>query len=182
MGAHAEFRVVLCAAGLIVGVCLAARCSSVTLTQSVTAQIAPTAKLAAPAVVPLVTSGAAFQPFTGTVTLRYRARTAPSGNGTITLQVTSDFSPGGGPLAAAGALTYVCRGSTLGGPCSGRQMAGTGSQSPVLTLPPATCTGRGGACSGSDPNSMQVNFRLNNDSGTRTGNYSAQITFVISAI
>jgi hypothetical protein len=182
MGMRLSFRIVLCTAGLLAAFCPAAPCASVTLTQSVSAQIAPVAKLAVPSAVPLLPSGAAFQPFSGTLTLNYRVRTTGSGNGMITLQVTSDFSPDGGPSAASGALTYVCTGGTLGTPCTGRQTANTISQSPVVTLPPAACTGEGAACSGRNPNSIQVNFSLANDSGIGTGNYSAQITFVISTI
>lgn len=182
MGLRLEFGAVLWAAGLAVGSCGPVTANSVTLTQSVSAQIAPTAKLSVPPSIPLTAAGAAFQPFSGTLILSYRVRSAQAGSGTITLQVTSDFSPRGGPSAAAGALTYSCGGSTLGAPCTGRQTAATTVQNPVLVLPPAACTGEGSGCSGRDPNSIEVHFTLANDSGTPTGSYSAQITFVISAI
>jgi hypothetical protein len=182
MGFSAKLNAALCAAGLIAGFCGTGWCDSVTLTQSVSAQMAPSAKVAVPASVQLTTSGAAFQPFSGTLTLSYRVRTSLAGGGTIGLQVVSDFSPEGGPSAASGALKYTCVGATLGSPCSGMQTAGSTSQTPVVVLPPSACTGGGGACSATDPNSIQVNFSLDNDSSTVTGSYSAQVMFVISAI
>jgi hypothetical protein len=182
MGAPTRHRIVSCVTAAIAAFCQPARCDSITVTQSVSAELAPAAKLSVPASVPLTASGAAFQPFSGTLTLSFRVRSSSAGGGAITLQTTSDFSPSGGPSAAGGALTYLCSNGTLGTPCTGRQTAGTGAQSSVLTIPPAACTGGGGACSASNPNSIQVYFSLENDSGTATGNYAAQITFVISAI
>jgi hypothetical protein len=157
-------------------------CDCLTLTQGITAQLAPAAKLAVPATLSLVNSGATFQPFSGTLAVTYRVRTSPAGGGSITLQATSDFAPAGGPSVAAGSLTYACSNATLGTPCGGRQIAGASSQSPVLNVPPGACTGGGAACSATDPNSIQVTFSLDNDSGIGTGNYAAQIMFVISAI
>jgi len=159
-----------------------ARADSVTLTQTLSARLLPAAKLAVPATVQLLASGAAFQPFSGTLTVSYRVRTSRAGTGAITLQVTSDFSPAGGPSAAAGSLTYACDPATLGTSCQDGQTAATALQSPVLSLPPAACTGGGGPCSTADPGSIRLNFKLDNTSAAATGTYAAQITFLISAI
>src|SRR5437899_785479 len=62
----------------------------------------------------LSTSGTVFNNFTGTTNITYKIRTTQStGAGSITLQVTSDFSPVGGPSVAtpptAGdTLKYTC--------------------------------------------------------------------------
>src|SRR5208283_1908743 len=126
-------------------------------------------------------SSTTFQPFTATVAVSYEVRTTPVGSGSITLQVTSDFTPTGGPAAAAGALTYVCSGANLGTACSGTQTASTTTQTPVLTVPASTCTGGGGACSGQNPNSMNLTFTLTDSPAYPTSTYSANVTFTISA-
>jgi len=173
---------VLCLTILAAGLDSPARGDSVTLTQAVSAELAPAAKLAVPATVTLVSSGATFQQFAGTLAISYRVRTSAAGGGTISLEAVSDFSPAGGPSVAANSLVYTCSGGTLGSACSGRQTAVTGTQSPVLALPAATCTGGGGVCSTTDPNSVQVTFSLDDDSSIGTGTYASQIMFVISAI
>ena len=182
MDSFSRPNLVLCLPFLATGLVQPARGDSITLTQSVSAQMEPAAKLAVPATVPLASSGGTFQPFSGTLTVSYRVRTSATGGGTIALEATSDFSPAGGPSILNGALTYACTSSTLGAPCAGRQTVLTGAQSPVLTIPPAVCTGGGGACSSADPNSLQVTFSLEDDSGAGTGTYASQIIFVISAI
>ncbi|MCL5742365.1 MAG: hypothetical protein M1541_00350 [Acidobacteria bacterium] len=151
-------------------------------TQQVTVQLAPNAKIAVPASFSLLTSGQNFVPFTGTLPVNYRARSTPGGGGSITLQVASDFSPSGGPSASSGALTYTCSGATLGTACSGWQTATSSGQTPVVAIPPAACTGGGGACSSADPNSVQVHFVLENSPEYTTGIYSAQLTLTISSI
>jgi len=91
---------------------------------------------------PLTATGTSFTNFTGTTNFTYQVRTSQtSGSGSVTLKVTSDFSPVNGPSVAnpptAGdTLTYTCTGS--GGssptPCSSAQTASTTSSTPVLTL------------------------------------------------
>src|SRR5262249_18058470 len=105
-----------------------------TATQSVSATFAPVAKLSVPATVTL-TNSSRFAPFQGTRRENSRARTSGAGGGSITLQVTGDFTPPGGPTAAGGAISYVCSGASLGTACSGSQTASTTVQTPVLTLP-----------------------------------------------
>lgn len=155
--------------------------STGTGSQTLTATISPVGSIAAPASAILAASATTFQPFTGNVTLNYKARTTPSGGGTITLSVSSDFSPSGGPSASAGALAYTCSGATLGSACSGSQTASTTTQTPVLTLPASACTGGGGACSSASPNAVNLSFTLADSPAYATGSYSAKITFTISA-
>ncbi len=168
----------------LVLVCLAcgAPCDTGSTTQGLTASLAPNAKLAVPPSMSLISAGTTFLPFTGTLPVSFRARTTPGGGGMITLQLTSDFSPRGGPSAASGALTYTCGGASLGAPCSGRHAVSSASQTPVLDLPRSACTGGGGGCSALDPNTVQLQFTLENSSAYSTGTYSAQVTLVISAI
>ena len=156
--------------------------ATATATQSIQGEIDPAGKLSVPATLTLTSAGGpTFPSFTGSATVSYRARTTPTGSGAITAQVTSNFSPTGGPSASAGDLTYTCSGSTLGTNCSGTQTASTASATPVLTIPSSACTGGGGSCSASDPNTMQVNFTLTNRVTYKTGTFSAQVTFSISA-
>ncbi len=156
--------------------------ASAVATQTLTATIAPAWNLAVPATASLARGQQAFQPFQVTVPVNYQARTTPSGSGKITLRVSADFAPAGGPSASSGALTFGCSGASLGTPCSGTQAASTTTQSTVLTLPASACTGGGGLCSGQDPNLVNVTFLLTDDPGYSTGSYSAGITFTISAI
>jgi hypothetical protein len=151
-------------------------------TQNLNATINPAWALTVPATASLTHSQNTFQPFQAAVTVNYQVRTTPTGSGKITLQITSDFSPSGGPSAASGALSYTCGSAGLGSPCSGSQTASTTAQTPVLTLPASACTGGGGACSGQDPNSVNLTFVLTDDPGYSTGTYSANVTFTISAI
>jgi hypothetical protein len=155
--------------------------STGTGTQTLTATINPIGSLTAPASANLTSVGTTFQPFTGSLAVTYKARTTPVGGGSITLNVSSDFSPSGGPSAAGGALAYTCSAATLGTACSGSQTASTTVQTPVLTLPASACTGGGGACSSQNPNSVNLSFTLTDSPAYATGTYSAKVTFTISA-
>jgi len=148
--------------------------------QRLSATVCPVGSISVPAAAALTTSATTFQPFAGSITMSYRARTTPAGGGNITLSVTSDFTPAGGPSVAAGALAYTCNGATLGAACSGTQTASTTFATPVLALPAAACTGGGGTCSGQNPNSVNLTFILADDPGSATGSYSARVTFTIS--
>jgi len=149
--------------------------------QTLNATLQPIAKLSVPASLSLTAGATGFSPFSGTLAVSYRARSTPTGGGTITVRVTSDFLPTGGPSAAAAALTYTCGNASLGTPCSGTQTASTTAQTLVLTLPASACTGGGGSCSASDPASLNVNLSLTDNPSYDTGSYSAQLTFTISA-
>lgn len=150
--------------------------------QTLTAAISPVGALTAPATAVLTTSSTTFQPYTVTVPVNYQIRTTPAGSGAITLQVTSDFTPSGGPSVTTGALSYVCSGANLGTPCSGTQTASATTQTPVLSVPASACTGGGGSCSAQNPNSMNIIFTLTNNPVYPTGSYSANVTFTISAM
>lgn len=155
--------------------------STGTATQTLNALVYPIAKVSVPGSASLTTGFNQFTPFQGNVPVSYWLRTTPTGGGNLTIKVTSDFSPAGGPSAAAGGLTYSCGAATIGTPCSGSQTASTTVQTPVLTLPASACTGGGGACSAQIPNSVTVSFTLADDPAYTTGTYSAKVTFVISA-
>ena len=155
--------------------------ASAKVTQTLNAAVSANAKLSVPASV-VVAAGQRFSGFSAIVPVSYRARTTAQGGGTITVRVSADFSPSGGPSAASGALVYKCSGATLGTGCSGTQTASIVSQTPVLVLPPSACTGGGAGCSSQDPNSVTVTFTLVDDPRYTTGTYSAALTFVISAM
>jgi ABC-type Na+ efflux pump permease subunit len=152
------------------------------VTETLSAQVRPIGKVSVPANLTLNAAGTTFQNYSGTLTVSFRVRTTPAGNGSITLKATGDFSPAGGPTIASGGLTYTCGAATLGSVCSGTQTASTASQTSVATLPASACTGGGGSCSGSDPNTVQVNLTLVNSPTFKTGTYSASLTFSISSI
>ena len=168
---------------LLAILCIPIPCSSDTrsTTQGLSAQINPIGKLSLTASLPLSSSGTTFVAYSGTLPVSYRVRTTPGGGGSITVQATSDFSPPGGPSVSTGALTYTCGGASLGTSCSGTQTVSTTLQTPVLTIPAGVCTGGGGACSASDPNSVPVNFVLANDPQFTTSSFAASLTFTISA-
>jgi hypothetical protein len=153
-----------------------------TATQTLSAAIYPIAKLSVPSSAALVPGVNPFIQFQASMQVNYRARTTSAGGGSITVQVTSDFTPSGGPSAASGSLTYLCGGASLGIACSGSQTASTSLQTPVLTLPASACTGGGGPCSSPDPNTVTLTFTLTDDPGYATGSYSAKVTFTISSI
>ncbi|MBI3665743.1 MAG: hypothetical protein HY236_05865 [Acidobacteria bacterium] len=150
-------------------------------TQNLSAQINPIGKLSVTAGIPLTTSATTFIGFSGTLPVSYRVRTTPGGGGAITMQATSDFAPAGGPSLSTGALPYTCGSASLGTSCSGAQTVSKTAQTPVLTVPGGVCTGGGGACSASDPNSVTVNFSLTNDPQFQTGAFAASLMFTIIA-
>ena len=151
-------------------------------TTTLTVAVAPEAALSvAAATTPLATTSTNFSnPYTGTTAITYLIRTSKStGTGTITLQITSDFSGAGGPSVAnpptAGdALTYTCSVSAPGTPCSGTQTAATKSATAVGSF-------GAGANSSKSGNAGSVSWALTDDPVYATGTYSATATFTISA-
>lgn len=159
-----------------------ALCDIVTLTQTMRVTFAPAAKVSVPSSVNLITSGAAFSPYTASFTVSYKARTSAAGAGAqLTVQGTADFTPAGGPRIANGNLSMTCSGATLGTACSSIQTLSTTSQTSVVAIPPSACTGGGGACSPSNPNTVNLNLSLDNDPAYSTGSYTGVLTFTISA-
>ena len=128
----------------------------------------------------LTTSGGIFAAFTGSTSLTYKIRTTQStGTGSITLKVTTDFSPANGPSVAtppngSDTLTYTCTAAAPGTACSGTQTSSTTSQTSVTTF-------GAGANSALAGNSASVSWTLANDPQYKTGSYTATVTFTVSA-
>jgi hypothetical protein len=159
-----------------------------TVTQTLNVNVVPLGGLfmqASP--LALTKANTTFNTFTGTITLSYRARTRQgTGQGTITVKATSDFTPAGGPsisnpLSATDKFTYTCSSATLGVACSGTQTVSTTTSTNVVSLGASACTGGGAPCSTANPNSANVTFILTDDSKYKTGSYSATLTWTISA-
>ncbi|MBI3210932.1 MAG: hypothetical protein HYZ37_18770 [Candidatus Solibacter usitatus] len=153
-----------------------------TLSQSQTTTLLTAGKLSVAASMTLSTPTQTFNNFTGSMNVSYRARTTETGNVTITLLASANFSPTTGPNINNGTLTYTCGSATLGSACSGTQTVSTVSQSSIVSVSSSACTGVGSGCSGSNPNTVQLNFTLTNDPQYKTGSYSAQITLTASSI
>jgi hypothetical protein len=127
-----------------------------------------------------LTAGSSFADYTGTTNYTYKIRTtATSGSGSITLKVTTDFAPAGGPSVAtpptAGdALDYTCTVTSPGTACSGTQTSSTTSSTPVTTFGAGAKSAVGG-------NTGTVAWTLTDDPQYATGAYAATVTFTISA-
>jgi hypothetical protein len=155
--------------------------TSATTTQTLSAQISAIGKVSLPATVSLFSSGSTFSSYTGTLLVGQRVRTTSGGSAAITVVGSAEFTPAGGPTIASGALSYTCGSATLGAACSGAHTMSTSTQTPVLSVGGSACTGGGGACSSADPNTVSLSFTLTNSPAFKTGTFSAQLTFVISA-
>jgi Tfp pilus assembly protein PilW len=156
---------------------------TVLTTQTLTVSVDGLAKLSVPGALSLTPTGTSFSPFDGSMALNYRARTNVSGgSGTITVLASGDFTPVGGPSVTSGDLTFTCTGATLGSGCAGTQTVSTSSAQTVITLPAAGCTGGGGSCSATDPNTVTLQFQLSNRPAASTGTYQVTLQFTASAI
>lgn len=146
---------------------------SVTVAAEASLQVTTTTTTLAP-------TGTIFNPYAGTTSLLYKIRTTTTtGAGTLTLKVTSDFSPANGPSVttpptAGDALTYTCTVAAPGTACSGSQTASTAASTSVATF-------GAGAGSGTAGNSASTTWSLTNDPTYKTGAYSATVTYTISA-
>lgn len=122
-----------------------------------------------------------FSDFTGGTDFTYKIRTSNAGgSGTITMQITSDFSPVGGPSVASpldpsDTLTYSCSLIAPATACVGSQTASTTAQTSVASFGANAHSTK----LGSGPNS--VSWTLANDPQYATGSYNATATFTISA-
>jgi hypothetical protein len=127
----------------------------------------------------LTSPGTNFSPYIGTTGFTYFIRTSlSSGTGTITLKVTTDFSPTGGPSVASSGttgdtLTYA---NTIAPPGTAEsvQTASTGISTAVATF-------GANARSAKIGNSGSIAWTLINDPQYQTDTYTATITFTISA-
>lgn len=156
------------------------RANTLTVSNGLSANIEAVGDLSVSSSVSLTHAGTIFNVFTGSDTVQYKARTTSAGGGTITLKATTDFAAGG-PSASRGDLSYTCGAAGLGTPCSSPTTVKTTGATTVVTLPTSACTGGGGSCSSSNPNTVAVNFSLVDDPSDKTGAYTATIQFTISA-
>lgn len=153
--------------------------ATMTVSNTLQANIQANGSLSVPGTTALSNTGTLFTSFSGSLTVQYRARSTAAGGGTTTLKVTQDFQVGG-PSVSRGDLTYSCGGAGLGTACSSTK-ASTTSATAVVTLPASACTGGGAPCSSTDPNSVSVTFTLADQPVDKTGTYTANVQFTISA-
>jgi len=128
-----------------------------------------------------LSSAGTFASYIGSLSLSSEIRTSSSGSASITLQATSDFSPTTGPSISSGLLSYQCSSASYGTACSVTISASTTSQTSVASFSSLSCTGGGSPCSGSDPNTITLQFTVPDQATYKTGSYTATITFTISA-
>ena len=133
---------------------------------------------------PQFTSSGIFGNYTGTTALTYYVRTITGGS--VTVEITTDFSsggPNGGPSVATppnsgDLLTYACTavaasaGSTT--PCSSSVTASTTGGTNVLTFAANTQSAKGGTAA-------TTTWTLVNDPNYKAGLYTAVATYTISA-
>ena len=128
----------------------------------------------------LANVGTIFNAYTGTTNFTYKVRTTKTGGtGTITLQVTSDFSPATGPSiatppTAGDAMTYTCTTTAPATGCVGTVTSSTSAATSVATFGT-------NAHSASAGNAGSVAWSLTDDPTYTTGAYSATVTLTISA-
>jgi hypothetical protein len=128
----------------------------------------------------LANVGTIFNAYTGTTNFTYKVRTTKvAGTGTITLQVTSDFSPANGPSiatppTAGDAMTYTCTTTAPATGCVGTVTSATASATSVATFGTNAHSANAG-------NAGSVAWSLTDDPTYQTGAYSATVTFTISA-
>ena len=122
----------------------------------------------------LTSSGTVFNPYTGTTTFSYKVRTSSSGgSGSITVQITSEFSPTGGPETDDN-LSFTCGGSGAGTRCSGSQDASTSTAKNAISFGANAHTADSG-------DTGTLTWSLQNQPQYPTGSYSATATITISA-
>jgi len=130
------------------------------------------------------TSANTFADYTGTTNLGFRVRTGAAGgsSGTITLQITSDFAPTGGPtfggtqLTAGDNPTYICGASsmTAATPCSGTITPSLTASQPVYSFGANAHSQKAG-------DTGAVTWTVPNDPLYPVNTYHATATFTISA-
>ena len=172
-------KLLMVASGMLLAASFSYGQSSNTATATLSVAVGQEAAIAVNSTSPFV-SGGIFQPYTATTSLTYWIRTSSGGSGgTISLQVTSDFSGSGGPsvtnpVTAGDALTYLNTVSAPGTPVSGPLTASTGASTGVATFPSDVQSTKSG-------NSASTAWTLTNDPAYKAGSYSATVTYTISA-
>jgi hypothetical protein len=135
----------------------------------------------------LTQTGSNFSDYTGTTPFTYFVRTTQSGGtGTITLEVTTDFSAGGGnspsvasPPTSSDHLYFTCN---VPNPQSGTSTACTGEGNYASTTASTNVTTfSADARSPKAGVASSVIWGLSNDPLYQTGSYTATITYTISA-
>ena len=150
-------------------------------TTNVKVTVAAEAAISVNSATPLTSVGTLFANYTGSTSFSYKVRTkATGGSGAITAQVTTDFSPVGGPSVAtpptAGdTLSYGCSVSGVGTACSGSVTASTTAATSVATFGTNARSTKAG-------DSGTLSWVLVNDPQYQTGDYQATVTLSISAL
>jgi hypothetical protein len=148
-------------------------------TTSVSVTVAAEGLLTIPATTTLSEAGG-FLNYSGSTAFNYMIRTSSSGS--VTLKVTTDFAPTGGPSVTTppttgDALSYICTATGTSSPtaCTGTQTSSTTTTTSVLTV------GANKYSAASPGDSGTVTWTLSNDPKYKVGTYSATVTFTISA-
>jgi hypothetical protein len=150
-------------------------------TTQITVGVAAEASISVTAATSLTTSGTIFNDYAGQTAFQYKVRTTKvGGSGTVTMKVTGDFSPTGGPSvgtppSSGDALTFTSA------------LTGVGSGIPTAT-PITTTSETNMATFGANAHSTKtgdngtVSWTLTNDPLYETGSYTATVTFTINAV
>jgi len=161
--------------------CAFAQLGTTAPTSTVSVTVGPEAGLTInTADAPLTTAGTNFSDYTGTTNFTYFIRTTQSGGtGNITLQVTGDFAPSGGPSVAnppstGDALTYAVTASTPA-------VKATGTLTSSKAAATAVASFGANARSAKTGNTGSTAWTLTNDPQYATGSYTATVTWTISA-
>jgi hypothetical protein len=135
---------------------------------------------------PAFTSSGTFQPFTATTPLTYQIRTTSSGLGSITVEITTDFSTGGTgggpsvttPPTSGDLLTYT---STVATPGAGGTATAFSAMTASMNNATNVATFSASSESLAAGNTASVAWSLTNDPAYKAGSYSAVATLTIAA-
>lgn len=147
-------------------------------TTSVTVTVGAEASLTVASPTPLAATGTVFNNYTGSTVVTYNIRTSQTtGSGSIVLEVTTDFSPSGGPSVgtpptAGDKLAYTCSAAAPATACSGSLTSSTTGTTSVATF---------GANAHATAATATTSWTLTNDPVYKTGSYTATVTYTISA-
>jgi hypothetical protein len=170
--------------------CLSAVCFSFTakadtasVSQNVSLSLLPTIKITAvPTTVTLLPMAAAFSGYSGSLPISFKVRTSNVGTASITLSASSEFVPATGPSIANGDLVFSCAAASFGTACSGSSVVSILNQASLVSIPANACTGGGGSCSPTAPNSVTITLTLKDLPRFATSSYSSNLTFTASAL
>ena len=128
----------------------------------------------------LTAVGSIFNNYTGTTNLLYKIRTtAGTGTGSITVKITADFAPAGGPSVASpptagDTLGYTCVAAAPATACAGSITSSASASTNVASFGAGANSAGGGSAA-------STSWTLTNDAAYKTGAYSATATYTISA-